>query len=105
MKCRDVYLHICENLDQGADSPRCRQIRRHLEACSDCASYLDSLKKTVDLYRALPDPRIPRGAHLRLFKIIKTINRGETSSPRRLKKTADGKAGHGAKTPGKRRNN
>ena len=69
-QCRKVYRRICENLDQGLDSPECREIKRHLEQCPDCLAYLDSLKKTVLLYRAMPSPPVSRAMRRRLFKIV-----------------------------------
>ncbi len=54
--CRKVFRFICENLDASLDSPRCREIRHHIAGCRSCTAYLDSLKKTVALYRAYPVP-------------------------------------------------
>jgi len=85
-KCIDVYHHICDNLDQKFDSPECREIRKHMEACPDCRAYLDSLKKTVVLYRSLPAPHISRSAHARLFKIINLNNPSHSILKRRTRK-------------------
>ena len=68
--CRKVYRHICENLDQNLDSPQCREIKKHLESCPDCLAYLDSLKKTIRFYRAMPEPKLPEGTHLKLLTVI-----------------------------------
>jgi anti-sigma factor RsiW len=73
MKCTDVYRHICDNLDQKIDSPRCRQIKKHLATCPDCLAYLDSLKTTVALYRAVPAPPVPRTAHSNLLRALRTV--------------------------------
>jgi predicted anti-sigma-YlaC factor YlaD len=73
MKCREVYLHICDRLDENIDSPKCRAIKRHLSTCADCAAYLDSVKKTVTLYRTMPIPRVPVSAHRELFKSIDAV--------------------------------
>ncbi len=70
MKCKGVYQYICENLDADMNSPRCREIRKHIEACPDCTAYLDSLKKTITLYRAEKGPKLSASAHKRLFKIL-----------------------------------
>lgn len=75
MKCAEVYLHICDNLDQDIDSPRCREIKKHLVTCPDCVAYLDSLKKTVALYRAVPAPRAPRAARANLLRALRTIEK------------------------------
>jgi anti-sigma factor RsiW len=70
MKCTDVYLHICDNLDQRLETRRCREIRQHLRVCRDCRAYLASLKRTVSLYRSVPSPRLPKAAHDRLIRVL-----------------------------------
>lgn len=80
MKCKEAYLRICDNLDADPNSAKCRQVLKHLETCPDCAALLDSVKKTVSLYRLLPGPRVPSVAHERL---IKTINLAWESRPAR----------------------
>ncbi|HCV43247.1 MAG TPA: hypothetical protein DGH68_07160 [Bacteroidetes bacterium] len=79
MKCKQVYLHICDNLDAEVNSPRCREIRKHLATCPDCAALLDSVKKTVTLYRSSPSPQVTLNAHKRL---VKTINLAWQSRPK-----------------------
>jgi len=66
---RSVFRYICQNLDQDLDSPKCRAIRKHLTGCADCMTYLDSLKKTIALYKNSPVPPIsPKAkAFLRLI--------------------------------------
>jgi hypothetical protein len=78
--CKQVYRYICDNLDQNVNSSRCRAIRRHLAACADCATYLDSLKKTVTLYRVMPEPRVPATAHRVLVSALAELH--EKSSGR-----------------------
>jgi anti-sigma factor RsiW len=73
MKCDHVYLHICDNLDENLNSPRCREIKAHLHECPDCQAYLDSLKKTIALYRAIPEPSLPARAHSRLMKSLTAL--------------------------------
>jgi hypothetical protein len=65
-----MYQFICSNLDENLSSPRCKNIKNHLDGCTDCQAYLDSLKKTVVLYRTLSTPDLPRTAHSRVLKAI-----------------------------------
>jgi len=55
---RVIFRHICENLDERLDSSECRAIKAHIDGCHNCAAYLDSLKKTVLLYRSLRIPTL-----------------------------------------------
>lgn len=73
MKCRQVYLSLCEGLDQMPDSSKCRRIKKHLDDCPDCSAFLDSLKKTVGLYKRLPAPRVPPSARRRLLKAVNAV--------------------------------
>jgi predicted anti-sigma-YlaC factor YlaD len=70
MKCREVYRHICDRLDEDVNSPKCRAIKDHLSMCADCSAYLDSLKKTVSVYRRAPLPHVPPSVHRDLLKAI-----------------------------------
>lgn len=70
MKCADVYLHICDNLDQKLGTRRCREIRLHLRVCRNCRAYLVSLKRTVSLYRSVPSPQLSRAAHDRMIRAL-----------------------------------
>lgn len=83
MKCEEVYLHICDHLDEDIQSERCRQIKKHLSTCPECSTYLATLKNTITLYKALPAPRIPAGAHRELFKTINALTAPETPRARR----------------------
>jgi predicted anti-sigma-YlaC factor YlaD len=71
VRCEEVTKHVCEHLDEQMDSPRCRQIRKHLQGCPDCTAYLDGLKKMIKLYRTTPNPHVPRSAHKKLFAVLK----------------------------------
>jgi hypothetical protein len=82
--CKRTYQFICENLDQATNSPQCRAIRKHLEGCPECRTYLSSLKKTVQLYKLLPPPRVPRDVHRELFRQLSCL---ETAPHRRTVKT------------------
>jgi predicted anti-sigma-YlaC factor YlaD len=68
--CREVAKHIQTQLDAGLRSADCRKIRKHLRRCPNCTAYLDSLKKTVLLYKRYPDPRVPSRTREKLWAIL-----------------------------------
>ncbi|MDL1892965.1 hypothetical protein FBQ87_08750 [Sphingobacteriales bacterium CHB3] len=70
MKCKGVYQYICLNLDADMNSPKCRAIKKHLDSCPNCTAYLDSLKKTILLYKKQEGPSIPLKTHRKLHKVI-----------------------------------
>ena len=69
--CSDVLDHICEELDTKLATAKCRELKRHLAKCPNCTAYLDSLKKTVLLYRCYPDPNVSAGLRQKLFAVLK----------------------------------
>jgi len=70
MNCKQVYRHICENLDENIHSARCRAIRKHLVSCPDCGAYLDSIKKTIALYKTIPTPKVPSAIHRKMLRVL-----------------------------------
>jgi RNA polymerase sigma-70 factor (ECF subfamily) len=87
--CKDVYRHICANLDADLTSARCRRLKQHLESCPNCRAYLDSVKKTVTLFRMAPSPPLPASVHRKLFSRLATV----APPPRRIRRTHRGKSG------------
>ena len=71
MKCRTVYRFICEHLDKEKGSPRFPAVRAHLQKCPMCQRFLGSLQKTVQLYCAEPEVKVPRETHAKLMKALK----------------------------------
>ena len=71
ISCEKMYTHICDNLDQDINSPQCREIKRHLEACPNCVAYLDGLKKTITLYREYPMPKAPKKIRRQIISKLK----------------------------------
>ena len=71
LNCADVVDHICDELDTKLSSAKCREIKRHLAKCPNCAAYLDSMKKTIRLYSTYPDPRVPSKTRKKLFATLK----------------------------------
>jgi predicted anti-sigma-YlaC factor YlaD len=71
MRCPEILDHICEELDTKISSAKCREIKRHLSQCPNCTAYLDSLKKTIRLYKTYPDKKVPQKTREQLFAVLK----------------------------------
>lgn len=78
MKLRHRHTEACtaiarlleEHLDGKTSHRTSAAIRKHLKDCPNCTAYLDSLKKTVMLYRCYPDPKIPMRTRQELLAIL-----------------------------------
>jgi hypothetical protein len=66
----EVIRHICDNLDLKPRSKKCLEMKKHLSACPDCLAYLDSVKKTISLYKLYPTPRLSKSGRKRLFAVV-----------------------------------
>ncbi|MBW7889040.1 MAG: hypothetical protein H3C35_11895 [Bacteroidetes bacterium] len=78
--CADIYRHLCENLDSQFETEECKRIREHIEQCDTCSALLDSLKKTVYLYKQETVPAMPKTLEKKLFAVIK-LKKKQKHSP------------------------
>ncbi len=67
--CKDVMHHICENLREGLNSERCREIKEHLDSCSSCQEYFKSVELTIECYQKY-NIELPKEAHERLMSFL-----------------------------------
>ena len=62
-------LNLCAELGEDLDSPNCRKLREYVRSCPNCEAFVDSVKKTIALYRAY-SPQRPQELRERLFKSL-----------------------------------
>ncbi len=68
--CQHLLENMSVYLDGEASAELCAEIERHLNGCTDCHVVVDTLRKTIALYRELPQPELPTEARLRLYKSL-----------------------------------
>lgn len=68
--CRHLLHELSDYLDGSASAEVCAEIERHLADCEDCTAVVDTMRKTVHLYRNLPPPEMSADARARLFKTL-----------------------------------
>lgn len=66
--CRHLLGDLSEYIDGTLDDALCVEIETHMAQCENCQVVVDSLRKTVLLYRRLPAEPAPAGLEERLFK-------------------------------------
>jgi predicted anti-sigma-YlaC factor YlaD len=59
LSCAEVLEQLADYLDQDARAELCRQIEAHLTGCHDCQLYVDTVKKTIVLYQADREIKMP----------------------------------------------
>lgn len=51
IQCKDVMSHICDNLGEDLNSPKCVEIKAHLDDCDCCRKYRSSIDSTIKFYK------------------------------------------------------
>lgn len=68
--CSQLQAQLPDYLDGQARAEICRAIEAHLADCENCRIVIDTLKKTIALYRAAPCDEVPREVHARLVRVL-----------------------------------
>jgi hypothetical protein len=69
INCKEVMAHICDNLGEDLNSPKCVAIKEHLENCPSCSSYLKSIDTTIKFYKKYNE-KLSEKSHNKLFDIL-----------------------------------
>ena len=67
-ECRDLLKNLSDYVDGDLDETLCIEIEHHMAECDNCRVVVDTLRKTVLLYRALPPEPMPEEVEARLFR-------------------------------------
>ncbi len=68
--CGALLDELSHFLDGEATEALCAEIERHMAGCEDCRVVVDTLRKTLQLYRNLPAPALPDEARRRLYRSV-----------------------------------
>ncbi|MCS7221141.1 MAG: zf-HC2 domain-containing protein [Anaerolineae bacterium] len=69
--CRQLLRLLSDYIDDELEAALCREVEAHLAVCENCRIVVDTLRKTVLLYRSAYPPMLPAEVEERLFKILK----------------------------------
>lgn len=67
--CKEVMSHICDNLGEELNSPKCIEIKAHLEKCDNCQHYFHNVETTIQFYKEY-NVNISDDAHNRLLEFL-----------------------------------
>ena len=80
MDCSDFLAKYSEHRDGGLEKSERRRVKDHLDACSSCKKYDDTLRRGIDLLRSLPGIPVPGDFRPRLAHRIYHLADGERLS-------------------------
>lgn len=70
MRCKEVLAQASEYIDDQLSEQICADIRQHMAECGNCRMFINTLEKTVSLYRLMPGERIPDQTRHQLYKVL-----------------------------------
>jgi anti-sigma factor RsiW len=70
MKCKDMLGALSDYIDGELEEHLCAEIEAHLRDCPDCQVMVDTLRKTVLLYRTHGQAEMPSAVISRLYAVL-----------------------------------
>ena len=71
MKCKDLLAQLSNYVDGEIDPKVCVELEKHLADCDPCRVVLDTLKRTVTLYKGNEPFELPLEVHDRLHASLR----------------------------------
>ena len=72
MSCREILDSLSEYIDAELDPSLCAEIEAHMDGCSPCVAFLNTLKKTVVLYKNCgDDTEVPQQVTIDLHRFLR----------------------------------
>ena len=72
LSCREIFENLSAYIDAELDPSLCEEIERHMEGCNPCVAFLNTLKKTVVLYKYRgEEAEVPGEVHIDLHRFLR----------------------------------
>jgi anti-sigma factor RsiW len=68
--CKHVVLQLCDYLDGELDASLLQDLSRHLDHCQDCRIFVDTCRKTVEIYCNTEPLPLPADVRERLERAL-----------------------------------
>ncbi|WP_119072910.1 anti-sigma factor family protein [Aggregatilinea lenta] len=69
-ECQRYLTSLTDYVDGDLDPALCRELETHMAACENCRVVVNTLTKTISLYRQLPAPEMPNAVKERLYAVL-----------------------------------
>jgi anti-sigma factor RsiW len=69
--CGDLLALLNDYVDGAADPGLCRELEAHLKACNPCQMVVDTIRKTIRLYRQNEPCELPPEFRTRLHECLR----------------------------------
>jgi anti-sigma factor RsiW len=69
--CRELLSQLSDYIDGDLEESLCDRLEAHLAVCPDCRVMVDTVRKTIVLYRTQACAELPSDVKDRLFRVLK----------------------------------
>ncbi len=71
MKCEEILQALGDYVD-GELAPRlCEELRQHLAGCNPCEIVVDTLRRTISVYKAGEEVELPESLRSKLHDLLR----------------------------------
>ena len=70
-ECEHYLRHLSEYVDGALSAELCHEIEAHMADCDNCRVVVNTLNKTIALYRRLPAPEMPSAVREHLYHVLR----------------------------------
>ena len=71
MKCEELLKMLNDYVDGDIEIPVCEEFERHLSGCNPCKIVVDTIRKTITLYRGEEVYELPQGFQTKLREALR----------------------------------
>ena len=72
LSCREIFESLSDYIDEELDPDLCDEIEDHMKGCNPCVAFLNTLQKTVVLYKySRRDDPVPEKVHIDLHRFLR----------------------------------
>ncbi len=78
--CKDLLDQLSDYIDGELEETLCAEIQQHMADCLDCRAVVNTLEKTIELYRTAGRVEVPLDVQSRLYKVLKLEQIGRNAA-------------------------
>ena len=68
--CSELFGQLSDYIDGDLEAAVCAELEAHLAACPDCRVMVDTVRKTIYLYRSEAPQELPPDVEERLYRVL-----------------------------------
>jgi anti-sigma factor RsiW len=68
--CLEIVDQLSDYIDGELEDSLCSELEAHLAECPDCRVMVDTMRKTIILYRTQSDRELPWDVRYRLYRAL-----------------------------------